>query len=545
MKATVKSKKNITAFRALFLFALVMLCFGTCGLRIAIINTEQNKAVSSTKGARTVTVAESRGAIYDRNFNRLVGVAEDLVSVVKPTAHALSSIRNFVSAEEYVNAVDMLGKGSLLILRPDSESESDDILNLNVYRRYNDLQLASHLIGTLGDGGEKGASGIEKGYDGFLKSNSGSLSVRFLSDGAGKILQGGKIEVVDNNYNTPAGIILTIDSQIQSFLEKTIDESTVKKGVALMVDVKSGAVVAAVSRPNFNPNKISEYLNDKNNPLFNRLLGAYPVGSVFKTLVAASALEQGKNPQDDYFCSGSIICGGVRFGCTKAHGKVNMASALVYSCNCYFVNLSKEIDFIHVRDLAESLGFGNSLEIADGISTYSGTLSSINELESQAVKANLSFGQGSLTATPFHIASLYCAVANSGKYNKPYLVNGFCDGDGKFESANKQPSPITAFSSKTAEMLSCFLELAVREGTGKSAQSAYFDVAGKTATAQSGDFSSGKERLVTWFAGFFPYENPKYVLVVMNEDGKSGSADCAPIFSSLADFVYEYEQFNK
>ncbi len=527
------------------MFVFIMLCLGMCGIRIALINTELNKTVSSSKAARTITVAKSRGSIYDRNLCRLVGFTEEIISVVKPTSNALAAIRSFIDAQEYVNAVESLGKGNLLLIRPNSKINSADILNLKVYKRYYDFQLASHLIGTVGDGEEKGVSGIEKGFDSFLTSNAGTLNVRFLSDGTGKILQGGTIEVVDNNYNSSAGVVLTLDSKIQSFLEEAVDTNGFKKGAAVMLEVNSGAIVAAVSRPNFNPNNISEYLNDENQPLFNRVIGAYPVGSVFKTLVAASALEQGANPEKEYYCNGSINCGGVRFGCTKAHGMVNMATALVYSCNCYFVNLSKEIDFERLRDMAESIGFGNSIDIANGITTYSGTLPSVEELKSDAAKANFSFGQGTLTATPLQVASLYCAVANSGKFNKPYLVNGFCDSEGNYESTKNQQAPITVFSENTADLLSSFLELAVREGTGKSARTKYFDVAGKTATAQSGDFSSGKERLVTWFAGFFPYVNPKYVLVVMNEEGKSGSADCAPIFSSVASYIAEYEQLNK
>ncbi len=531
--------------RALFIFVVIMLCIGICGLRVALINIHPDKVVSSTKAARSITVAQSRGCIYDRNFKRLVGLTEEIVSVVKPTTNALATIRGFISAQDYVNAVDLLGKGNLLLIRPERQIISEDILNLKVYNRYYDFQLAPHLTGTVSEDGSDGLSGIEKGYDSFLKSNSGVLNVRFLTDGTGKFLRGGKLEVVDNNYNSSAGIVLTLDSEIQRFLEKIVDNNGFKKGAAVMLDVNSGAVVASVSRPNFNPNRISDYLKDENQPLFNRVLGAYPVGSVFKTLVAASALEQGVNPQKEYFCNGSINQGGVSFGCTKSHGKVNMASALVFSCNCYFVNLSKEIDINHLRDTAESVGFGNPIELADGIKSYSGTLPSITELESDAAKANFSFGQGSLTASPLQVAMLYCAVANSGKIYKPYLVSGFCDAEGSFELSLNEQAPVNVFSKETADLLSSFLELAVREGTGKNARTEYFDAAGKTATAQSGDFSSGKERLVTWFAGFFPYENPRYVLVVMNEDGKSGSADCAPIFSAVASFIAEYERLNK
>ena len=99
------------------------------------------------------------------------------------------------------------------------------------------------------------------------------------------------------------------------------------------------------------------------------------------------------------------------------------------------------------------------------------------------------------------------------------------------------PSPVKVFSKSTADTISSFLELAVREGTGTAAQVENCRVGGKTATAQTGEFIGGEERVVTWFAGFYPYEKPEYVLVVMCEDGDSGSADCAPVFSQTVNNI--------
>ncbi len=526
--------------RALSVYIIIMLCFGICMIQTALININQVNTVSGVKSSKTIEIAKSRGIIYDRNLNRLVGDETENVCVFKPTLSSLSIMKASLSAEEYAEAVNSLGKGNPLLLHSSYEIKSKDTINLQIYKRYNN-KLATHLIGTVSDDTEKGISGVEKCFDDYLGDYSGKLKVRYFTDGSGEALKGGEIQILDNGYNSAGGVCLTIDKSYQKILEASVDNCGLKKGCAIVLDIQNGSIVAAVSRPDFDRNNISLYLNDDDTPLFNRVLGAYPVGSIFKPLVAASALEQGINPENEYLCNGNIEYGGVNFHCMKAHGNVNMASALVYSCNCYFVNLINQIDVSKVLDLAESLGFGNKIEIAQGLSAYSGDLPDISRLDNSAEKGNFSFGQGCISATPLQIGSLYCAIANSGKFYKPYLVKGFVDGNGVYSSSENKKPAFTAFSKKTADLLSAFLELAVREGTGKNAKSDFFDVAGKTATAQTGDFKNGKERLVTWFAGFFPFDKPEYVMITMCEDGKSGSADCAPVFSRFVNALSEYE----
>lgn len=538
-----KKIKRLKINRALVIYTVIMLCFGICILQTGLINIKQVNTVSGSKSSRSIKIAESRGLIYDRNLNRLVCDETENLCVIKPTVSSLSLIKASLNGEEYVEAVNSLSRGNLLLLHNVYAIKSKDTVNLEIYKRYNN-QLASHLIGTYSEVSEKGISGIEKSFDDYFNSFSGNLNVRYFANGSGKILQGGEIQIEDNGYNSVGGVCLTIDKQIQSLLENAVDNNELKKGCAIVLDISDGSIVASVSRPDFDRNNISSYLNDKNMPLFNRALGSYPVGSVFKPLVAASALEQGIDPEEEFVCNGSTDSG-ITFHCMKSHGTVNMATALIYSCNCYFVNLIKNLDISEVLSLAESLGFGNKIELAAEISSYSGNLPDMNQLENDADKANFSFGQGYITATPLQIASLYSAIANSGKFYKPYLIKGFIDANGVYSDSDNIKPAITAFSKKTAERLSSFLELAVREGTGNNAQSKYFDVAGKTATAQTGIFNNGKEKLVTWFAGFFSFDKPEYVMVVMCEGGESGSADCAPVFSAFVNSLAEYEQLLK
>ena len=527
--------------RAIFLFCIIMFCMAVSCIQIMMINMRHTQAVSDSATSKTLALGESRGIIYDTDLHRLVCNDYSYISAVKPTVKALSEIRGYIDDKAYETASLSVSKQMPFLIDTDCKIKSENLICEKIYKRYNDNQLASHIIGYTDTTGYSGLCGIELAYDRLLESYSGSLKARFFINGKGSVMLGGKVERINDNYNSSGGVVLTIDKKFQNALEKSMDEKQLKKGAAVILDIETGGVVAAVSRPDFNPNKISDYLDDTDSPLFNRAFAEYPVGSVFKPLVAASALEQGIDPKSEFNCNGKISNGNVEFRCLKNHGKVNMATALINSCNCYFVDLIEKIDCSKVIDLAASLGFGNEIMLDDKIGTSSGYLPDIEELDSFAAKANFSFGQGKLTATPIHIAALYSMIANGGFYRKSFLVKGYCDENGVFSSKSEIKPPVKCLSEDNSKILQDILELAVREGTGKTAGVQGVDVAGKTATAQSGEYIDGKERLVTWFAGFFPYVNPKYVAVIVCEDGVSGSKDCGPVFSSLVDY---YTTFN-
>ncbi len=536
MRKIIKFKANTsssTGRRGVGVYCLIMLGFSICFLKLLMINIDDYASVADVKTSKSLILGESRGVIYDCRLKRLVGREYDYVCAVKPGIKSAEVLRRALDTKTYVNVVDTISKGNPAGFISPCLIENEDIVCAKIYKRYNSSQLATHLIGYV-NSENVGVAGIEKAYESLLESYSGKYQVRFFADGTGRIMDGTEFDVNSQGYNSDGGVVLTVDSEFQFVLENAMDSSEIKKGAAVLIEIESGGIRAIVSRPDYNPSDLERYLDDNDSPLFNRSLAAYPVGSVFKPLVAASALEQGLNPEDEYVCMGAVRKNNAEFNCTKAHGTVNMATALMYSCNCYFVNLIDEIDYAQTLDDASSIGFGRSQELCDGLETHRGNLPAVEELNYFAARANFSFGQGSLNATLLQVASLYAAVANGGEYYSPYIVEGECDENGVFVSTHKHRSPHKVFSKKTADTIAACLELTVREGTGENAKTEKFDVAGKTATAQTGDFLDGEERLVTWFAGFFPYDAPKYVLVVMCEDGESGSNDCAPVFSKVA-----------
>ena len=494
------------------------------------------QTVSDNNTSKTLILGDIRGSIYDTNIQKLVYNDYSYVCAVKPTVKSLSEIRDYIDDEMYKIAYENVSKQIPFLINTDKEIKSENVVCEKIYKRYNDKQLAAHLIGYTDSTGHKGLCGVESAYDSLLESYSGTLKARFLINGKGSVLLGGKVERINENYNSLGGVVLTLDKGFQRALEESMDINGIKKGAAVILDIKTGGIVASVSRPNFNPNRIADYLNDADSPLYNRVFAEYPVGSVFKPLVAASALEQGIDPKAEYNCTGKIYDGNVGFGCVKSHGQVNMATALINSCNCYFVDLINKIDYSQLIDLASSLGFGNEIMLDEKIKTSAGNIPDIDELDSFAARGNFSFGQGNLTATPIHIGVLYSMIANGGFYRKSYLINGYCDENGVFKSKTENKPPVRCISEKNSEILQDILELTVREGTGKSASVPGVEVAGKTATAQSGEYINGKERLVTWFAGFFPFENPEYAAVIVCEDGLSGSNDCGPVFSELVQY---------
>lgn len=531
-----KRKKSILFSRVLVVYFCVIAVLGLLPVRILLVGNEYSQAAENS-GAKSLAVAYSRGIVYDRRFRRLTCENTVTVSVIKPTLSALNALKNVLDDGELSAIRTEVSQQNPIVLRMGNSVECDDIMTLPVYNRYSSSQTASHIIGYLSDGETKGVSGIERSFDSFLSSHNGRLDVRYFADANGSGLPGTDFELVNNNYNSNGGVVLTLDKKYQSALETAADNCRLQKGAAVMLDLGSGEIVAAISRPDYDRNNISACLTDENLPLFNRVLGSYPVGSVFKPLVAASALEQGIEPLAEFVCKGYTVSGGKTFKCMKSHGTVNMASALAYSCNCYFINLIEKLDVNDLLETAKNLGFGSSIELAENLCTYSGNIPEATELEQPGARANFSFGQGSLTANVIQIACLYSAIANGGEYQKPYLVKGLCDENMNLFDEYKSPSPVKVFSESTADIISSFLELAVREGTGTAARVENCRVGGKTATAQTGEFIGGEERVVTWFAGFYPYEKPEYVLVVMCEDGDSGSADCAPVFSKTVNSI--------
>ena len=207
------------------------------------------------------------------------------------------------------------------------------------------------------------------------------------------MLAGGNILVKENEYYSKQGVCLTLDIDIQRLVENCLDRCGLECGAAVVLDVDTGEIKAAASRPVIDANNLTNSLKSPNSPFINRAYTSYSVGSVFKPLVAAVALENGLSPGLTFRCDGSVSTGGVVFNCHKeeGHGVVDMRAAIMDSCNVYFINLAQKIDPAVLLSAAESMCFGVGIELAPG-DNRGRPASGVNELDSRVCCANLAFG---------------------------------------------------------------------------------------------------------------------------------------------------------
>lgn len=507
--------------------------FAGVGARILNVANSTQAAASSGAGLR-FDIADLRGTIYDCNLKRLTNADVCFKAIAKPTQKALAALEKELDAATFLAVKEKMLAGEAVCVDVKSDAcDGQDITVVAYPKRYSSF--ACHIIGYCGYDG-RGVSGAEKAFDSLLASYGKNITARIASDANGRVLLGEKIEVSDA-FASDGGVVLTVDKEIQKIVEEALDSSGAQRAAAMVIDVETGAIKACVSRPAFNPDDITSALDNPDSPLINRAFLPFSVGSVFKPVVAASALENGISSDFAYNCTGSVTHNGVTFNCHKkdGHGKLDMQGATAVSCNTYFIALALETGAENVIETAADFGFARETALAEGIKSKSGTLP--QTVDSAAATANLSFGQGELTATPLQICAMMAAIANGGYYVEPYLVEGEVDADGNFVKKHNYSERRRIISAETAEQLQSFLETVVEEGSGKRAKSDAVTCAGKTATAQTGKSENSEEIYNAWFAGYFPADEPQYAVVILKENGGEGAISCAPAFKEIAENV--------
>lgn len=512
---------------------LISLCFMALLLKIVDINRENYSSVTRSQSTKTLTVGEKRGMIYDRNYIPLTDSKCRLIAAVTPTVQSGEYLKSYFTPEELT---ERISDGYPFLCRVNEEINNDHIRTFSVPERYGEDILAPHIIGYL-DSERKGVSGIEKAYNQYLTENGGKLTVSFQVDAVGRVLAGMDKTVTDRNFSSKAGVVLTLDSRIQAIAESALHESRIESGAVLVMQAGTGELLAVASVPDFHPDRIGESLNGENSPLVNKAFCSYSVGSVFKSVVAAFALESGISSEETYECKGEITVGDTTFRCFKgtAHGETDMASALENSCNTYFINLSHKLNAERLLSLCRKLGLGESDTPAPAMVTSSGTLPGKESLRLKGNFANFSFGQGDFSATPLQLTKAYHALA-TGYSVTPVLVRGLTDYEGLMTLTGKTKKE-KIFSDSTVKQIREMLAGVVSEGLADKAKSDLLSLSGKTGTAQSGIYEDGKEICRTWFTGFFPSKNPSYIVVVLNENGEGGNVDCAPVFKRICEGI--------
>ena len=522
--------------RFMVVFAAMSITFSYLYMRIynIAVDDEYRKAAVS-QGKYVLTVGKTYGNIYDRNMNLLNNNSYKYIAAVNPTTEGITHVMEYACDKKIVSKEAYSGLPFVCEVSEDC-TDTSDVKMFKITERNPDNQLAVHLIGYTRD--NMGVSGIEYAYDYILRNECSIEKAVFEITATGGVLDGAGISSECSEVGKYA-VITTIDKDIQQICENA--GKNIEQG-AIVVITTDGEIIAMASFPTFDLNNLEASLDDENKPFINRALLPYNVGSIFKLVTAASAIEQGIDTSTVFECKGYTDVNGKIFRChnLSGHGELSMAEAMKESCNTYFINLSKEIDGNFFVDTAKKLGFGEKIYLANGITSSQGNIQSYNDMFLPAEKANMSFGQGKLTATPVQIARMTAAIANGGVLPELNVIMATVENE-SISYTSKQ-SPETVMSFDTSFELRKFMEYSVNNDVS-NAKPFNTTAAGKTSTAQTGIYDeSGNEILQAWFTGYFPAEKPEYIVTVFVENGKSGNTSAAPVFKEIAENITALEK---
>lgn len=520
-------KRVLAVYAALLLGFMVVLC------RLYLL--AQHPAYAARAAAQstvTLQLPARRGSFYDAQGQLLTGLEERWQVVCFPGQGNYDRLYACTDAAGQALLYRSRSRAAPFLLEVNCDPARLGLTGYPTARRYAAVPLCQHLLGYLDSTGH-GAAGLEKALDAVL-SGTGEHSSLVCAVTAQGTLRTGETPKLLQADSGALGVQLTISRPVQRAVE-AVASTTMQSGCILVLDTATAAVRASVSVPGYDPEHLADSLQAANSPFLNRALQSYAVGSVFKPVLAAAALEASLAPE--YDCNGAVVVDGQIFRCAGGvpHGEVDLSAALAKSCNGYFIRLGQQLGAQTLLQQAQALGFGRSIGLAEGLTAQSGALPGAEELAQSGQLANFSFGQGSLLATPLQVAAMMNTIANGGVYRAPCLLDCALDEtSGEELSAFARPQAERVLTEQTAAALRTMLEQTVVEGTAQDASGLSGGAAGKTGTAQTGQFTAeGKERKNLWFAGFYPAEDPQYTIVVLQDGQTQAAVSSAAVFAQL------------
>ncbi len=383
-------------------------------------------------------------------------------------------------------------------------------------------KLFSHVVGYS----TKGRTGVEAIANYYLINTNISIGSKAANDVAGLKNPG------DNVYTT-------LDVKLQEIADEQLN---IYRGAIVVTEVSTGKVLAMVSHPNFDPNKIAQIWDsliedDSSSILVNRATsGLYPPGSTFKIITALEYIRQNPDTYQDYRyqCNGSFHLGNSKIGCyhgTK-HGAVDLNKSFAKSCNSSFAGIGMSLDREAFSETLEELLFGEKLPI-----TLSHAKSYVNipTAGQDAEMMQTSIGQGKTQVTPMHMNMITCAIANDGILMKPYLVDRVENDEGKLIKSFKPESYGKLLDEEEADVLRLMMAEVVEEGTASKLSGLSYTAAGKTGSAE---YNNVKGDSHAWFTGFAPVEDPEICVTIIVEGAGSGGDYAVPIAKRIFDAYF-------
>ena len=533
------SYSKILAHRSVICFFIIIALLLSSTIRIAVISIGNYKSTAVEQSKYRINISKIRGTIYDCNMVPLTNNSSKLVAAVLPNPRGVLAISSCTSGENLDNSLKNLSLNKPTVCTVEKTINSDSIAFTTAYEQDRENKLsACHLIGYTDNSGH-GVCGLQKAYDDFLYTDK-YVSAVFTTGGTGDFLDGVNPYFENDITEFKNGVVTTIDINIQTIVETIIEQ--INSGCAIVSEVGNGEIRAMASVPAFDINNLAESLNKEDSPMINRAILAYSVGSVFKPCVAAAAIENEKYNLI-FNCKGKLEISKRIFRChnTSGHGDMNLCNAIAQSCNCYFYNISALLGGTTIYKMASNLSIGAKIKIAENLYTANGIMPSIDDLKNEGELANISIGQGTVLTSPVSMLNLYQAIAADGCYYMPSGVEK-CTKDG-VEIHYDFGEKTRAMNDETAKRLREYLKTVITKGTGTDALPLLTTAAGKTATAQTGRYyEDGTEITNSWFCGFFPADNPRYVVIVMSDSHSTTST--ASIFAQIADKICELKHIN-
>ncbi|MCX5838320.1 MAG: penicillin-binding transpeptidase domain-containing protein [Deltaproteobacteria bacterium] len=548
-------KFRIATLLAFFLVLFVALA--SRAFQLQILSGKELKALAEKQHTQTLLLQPERGIIFDRNGEKMaatimadsvcadpskidnpVEVAGRLAAILQTDKTVLqkklSGAKNFCwlarrIAPEQANLVQELDVDGIFIIKEPK-------------RYYPSGELAGHLIGFVGIDAT-GLEGLELRYDRYLKGAPENLI--WTRDAKGKRLYP-RVErpetVQKENYN----LVLTIDNRIQhlveSHLKAAVKDKGAKGGFAIVMDPRTGEILALANELGFDPNHFSAVnsATGKNKAITD----CFDPGSTFKPFLAAAALEEGVVKETDMFnCENgnyAIADRVIHEAQRKRHGALSFHDILKYSSNIGSVKVAEKLGKEKFYQYIRKFGFGDKTGI-DLPGEVGGLLRPV-EKWTRVDAATIAFGQG-ISVTAIQLITALSSVANQGVLMKPFVVRGLMDRKGNLVQAYHPTVVRRVISTETAKRLTAILTdvVGMEDGTGKRAGIVNVAVAGKTGTSQKFDFARrvySTERVKTSFMGFFPAEDPQIaILVSLDEPQRDrwGGVAAAPVFKNIGE----------
>lgn len=575
----VNIKKRMVAIYGLILLGMAVLLVRTAYWQFLKGPSLKQEAIEQQ--TRDSIVSSERGTIYDRNYKVLAQSASTNMVCVVPVnieteedAQRVASALSDILEVDYDKVLKLCQKNTYyeIIKRRVEAEEVEKIRALNLpgirldedtKRYYPNGNLASHVIGFTGDDNQ-GLDGVEMVFDSVLKGTAGRIITA-------KSANGTDMPYEYEQYTDPvqgSDLVLTLDETIQHFAEKHLDmavaETNVQSGAAAIVmNPKTGEILAMATKPDYDLNQpmtltdeavlegLSELEGEEYSEAYatelrkiwrnKAVVDTYEPGSTFKSVVAASALEEAVvGLGDGFFCGGSKTVSGVEIHChnRSGHGAESFEQGVQNSCNPVFMEIGARLGWDKFYKYYKSFGFGDitGFELpgeAEGI--FFGK-QQMHDLE----LATSSFGQG-FNVTPLQMITAMSALANGGYLMKPYIVKQINDENGNAVKVTEPTVVRQVVSAETSRIMRDVLESVVSDGGGKNAYVKGYRVAGKTGTSEKQP--RGMQKYVASFLGFAPADDPQLACIVLLDEPVGeyyGSMIAAPVVGRIMEDSLRY-----